>query len=249
MPAGEDDEVVVVASPPSLSESKSKTEDRRGPIDGRSQNVGVNRSQESKQPKDRSDAEVVQNVEVHVPALKDQFVATDGSRRNSGPRDSPDELQGEVTVNSCPSPVIRTRRTAGDFVPEQSPSDIRPTIFESRRSDPRFDGHKLYFEAKYVQWGDWVVSGEKTIEMSANKAKGTIEVESTDDPDSVVKVPLERITNAQRGKEPNRGVCLRMTRIEGDPCDRMLIEMSTQRDQERFCNVLGQMTKVTEKER
>ena len=219
-------------------------------------------------------SEVFQSVEIPVPtgsagahdfknqSLRDQFVATDGAQRNSdikGRRrssDSPDELQGEITVKHSPSPVIRGGKAnvsgaAGYPGRLSSPSDIRPTDFTSRRANrkpkPGKEGHKHMFDAVLVRVGqvERLSSDGGTFEICVDNT--SVEVAGDGDSGCAVKVPLMRFTQLIQGENPSSKVRLRMSKTEmGDHMD---IEFSSSNEKTRFTSLLRQWVGIQDKPR
>ncbi|RJE17611.1 Ulp1 protease family protein [Aspergillus sclerotialis] len=199
-------------------------------------------------------------VEPSNQSLRDQFIATDGAQRNpdiKGRRrssDSPDELQGEITVKPSLSPVIRGGKadanTAAGY-PDRlsSPSDIRPTDFTSRRSNrksrPGKEHHKHMFDAVLVRVGqvERLSSDGGTFEICVNNT--SIEVAGDGDSGCAVQVPLTRFTQLIQGEKPSSKVRLRMSKTEmGDQMD---IELSSPDEKTRFTSLLRQWVGVQDK--
>lgn len=93
---------------------------------------GTRKSKKGKQPREQYMAAVEIQVpksgkrtdEEEMPALRNSFVATNGRLRNNAQRESPDELQGERTIEDRWRQAEPQKRAS-----RASPSDIRPTYF------------------------------------------------------------------------------------------------------------------------
>lgn len=175
------------------------------------------------------------------PLLQEQFIAADGTQRNSDMRDSPspDVLQGEKTVNASVSPVIRSPRKGGGRSGvrlHSSPSDIQPTNFTTRKGN-----QKKLFEAVSVRAGavKRMAPGGKAIPMVVDTTLNTIGVGGNNhDPESGEEISLRSIRLAVRGARPSRKVMLHMR--GGTSYPRMDIELSSEEDKESLCVVLRQ---------
>lgn len=193
--------------------------------------------------------EILKSVEIPVPKGKDglaespplqqQFIAADGTQRSSGMRDSasPDVLQGGKTVKPSVSPVTRSpRKGIGGrlgVLQRSSPSDIRPTNFVSRNST-----QKKMFEAASVRIGPAkrLASDGRTIRVVVDTTINALGVNGDDDD----RIPLNNIWLATRGDEDCRKVMLQLRSSELRSSDRIDIELSSEKEKDRFCSVLEQ---------
>ncbi|OJJ32975.1 hypothetical protein ASPWEDRAFT_599768 [Aspergillus wentii DTO 134E9] len=228
--------------------------------------------------------EVLQSVEIQKrkestrdrdarksPPLRNQFVASDGRRRNSDMYESPDELQGAVTVGPAPMTLdesrnknVRGRTEAGEraepAAPQQSsPSDIQPTNFASspRQSKAKKNRKKtnhgkgpqnqLLFEATLFRWGTFEQSSSdgKSVEVHINNLDGTIRLAGRAVDQGI---PYRRVTLIYQGQHPSCKIRLRLSKTEAEPGD-IDIELSSRREQETLCSFFqDQSVKVSTKD-
>lgn len=208
----------------------------------------------------------VRPTDTESPGKKRGASSLSMERRHSDGRESPDVLQGEVTVQSPPTPVIRdrtkdgpngisTHRTAGI-----SPPDIRPTEFVSspRKSDrkkPMAAGRspgKSVFEAVSVRMGPTVIQSSpgQTIELQVDRAKGVLRVPPQPGHGEIAhNIPLMKLGQIVFGKEPSHKLRLRMSN-SGSIKNLVDIELSSQQGKQDLCSALAHTTvKILEKER
>ncbi|KAE8392618.1 hypothetical protein BDV23DRAFT_52253 [Aspergillus alliaceus] len=181
---------------------------------------------------------------------------TTNQKRPDGSRDSPDELQGDATVERAPVSLrqyqedeIMMSKSEAEERPStigrlSSPSDIQPTVFTSssqrhRKSDKRRTAPasreksavKIFY-ATFVRVG----SSERRLSDAFE-----IGVETTEPiiilPWNGKKLSLQRLDKVLQGNQPSCKVRLKFSR-KGGLDDEMDIEFSTSEEQETFCNLL-----------
>ncbi|KAJ9365137.1 hypothetical protein DTO280E4_792 [Paecilomyces variotii] len=203
-------------------------------------------------------------TELESPKSLKKFFSTDSKRRGSSGRESPDELQGDITVQRAPSSLngVHAReasvgsssadRSKKDACWRSSPSDIRPVEFTStsgkdrgkanrkERSD-KGASHKKLFEADLFRFGpvERVSFEGQGFELTINKARDTLCLAETADKDSTkgIDIPLQKITTVFEGESPSRKIRLRLSKVEGS--DEMVdIQLSSEKEKDNFCKVL-----------
>lgn len=203
-------------------------------------------------------------TELESPKSRKKFFSTDSKRRGSSGRESPDELQGDITVQRAPSSLngVHVReasvgsssadRSKKDTCWRSSPSDIRTVEFTStsgkdrgkanrkERSD-KGASHKKLFEADLFRFGpvERVSFEGQDFELTIDKARDTLCLAETADKDSTkgIDIPLQKIMTVFEGESPSRKIRLRLSKVEGS--DEMVdIQLSSEKEKDNFCKVL-----------
>lgn len=228
------------------------------------------RQLEAERPKNSVKPEIFQSVEIPAqsreqrsPTLQRQFISLDGRRRTSDTRESPDELQGDVTVQRAPTSLTAVRKkdvnsdsrstsqAERDVRRQPSPRDIRPMDFVSesgpgkpnRKSQKEEKGttHKRLFEANFFRFGavERSSSNGQALEVAIDNVRGTIGLEGArlNTPNDV-NISLQKIFSVFRGQEESRKIQVRFSKAEGMD-DKMDIELSSAKEKESMCSVLA----------
>lgn len=201
------------------------------------------------------------------PSLRKQFFSVDNERRVSNTRESPDELQGDITVQRAPSSLHgvhakdasvgspSAERSKKDTHRLPSPSDIRPTVFTSapgqsqgkaNRKAGRAEksvSHKQLFEIDLFRFGpvERVSSEGQTFELTIDNVRDTLCLAEGAEKDSArgVDISLQKIMNVLEGESPSRKVRLRLSKMEGAD-EKVDIQLSSEKEKNTFCNALKQ---------
>ncbi|KAL1970792.1 hypothetical protein VTN77DRAFT_2626 [Rasamsonia byssochlamydoides] len=199
------------------------------------------------------------------PSLQRQFVPADGKRRTSDMRESPDELQGEATVQPAPSslsvPSKRDRtsesrsadRSEKDARKGMSPSDIQPTVFASsrqsqekkhrkHRKSTNGKSHVRLFEASFFRFGSVlrVASEKETFEFVFDNSNETIGLAAVNETEAAenTTVPVRKVALALQGGDGSRKVRLKFSKTEGSCDEEMDIELQSEKDKVDLCSLL-----------
>ncbi|OXV08688.1 hypothetical protein Egran_03544 [Elaphomyces granulatus] len=245
------------------------------------------RSQPSSPPTDAAagisgNLPIIESVEIHsanascdekdrekASTLQRQFVRTDGRRRVSDMRESPDELQGDVTVAPAPASLDsnckrnnsthprssrRNSSEAEEDVRQPFPNDIQPTIFMNPSQEQQTRGGKSQktswkgsrlrlFKASLFRFGgvERVPSSESAVEFVLDKAHQTLELADGNECETVgnVTVPLQKVTRVFQGLDDSRKIQLQLSKSEGFLDERVDIEFVSQKDKADMCNLLA----------
>lgn len=224
---------------------------------------------------------IIESVEIHsakasyderdrekTPTLQRQFVRTDGRRRVSDMRESPDELQGDVTVAPAPpslnsnckrvTSVHRSSRRNSSEVGEDArqslPNDIQPAIFMNPSQGQQIKGGKFQkilrkgscrrlFKASSFRFGgiERVPSSESAAQLTVDMGHQTLELADVNEHDTVnrVTVPLQKVTRIWQGLDDSRKIQLQLSKSEGFLDERVDIEFVSQKDKADMCNLLA----------
>ncbi|KAL1886093.1 hypothetical protein Plec18167_000019 [Paecilomyces lecythidis] len=202
------------------------------------------------------------DVTEQSPKSRKKNLSTEGKRRVSTGRESPDELQGDITVQRAP-PLLNgvyvreasvsssADRSKTDTNRRSSPSDIRPTEFTSasskkqgktKRNEKTDKGsHKKLFEIDLFHFGpiERVSCEGQTFELIVDKARDRLCLAETagKDSDQGVDIPLQKITTVLEGEGPSRKVRLRLSKVEGS--DEVVdIQLGSEKEKDGFCKIL-----------
>jgi sentrin-specific protease 7 len=168
--------------------------------------------------------------------LRTRFVSTDGRQRTADIRESPDELQGDVTVGPAPlaptgalqntrspnfkSPVAKNRRSFS--------SDIRPTRFANhKRLSPTATrkirsktGHKTSYRILYIHYESFkrsAADGEcMYLLFDQDRESFVISMNGEESPQVPVIFSLHRIAMVRHGPESCPKVQLKFRKAEGN---------------------------------
>lgn len=201
-------------------------------------------------------------TELQSPKSRKKLLSTEGKRRVSTGRESPDELQGDITVQRAP-PLLNevyvreasvsssADRSKTDTNRRSSPSDIRPTEFTSasskkqgktKRNEKTDKGsHKKLFEIDLFHFGpiERVSCEGQTFELVVDKARDRLCLAETagKDSDQGVDIPLQKITTVLEGEGPSRKVRLRLSKVEGS--DEVVdIQLGSEKEKDGLCKIL-----------
>lgn len=202
------------------------------------------------------------------PTLQRQFVPTNGKRRTSDMRESPDELQGEATVQPAPSslsfpkkrdPASESRSTdpagsdARKSTRPMSPSDIRPTIFAGSRQgqgkkqrklpkDSSGKSHLRLFEASFFRFGSVkrVASQEQAFQVFFDNSNETIGLAAATEAGAAqdVTIPVRKVAQALHGPDGSGKVRLKLSKTEGSFDEEIDIEFLSEEDKVDLCGLL-----------
>lgn len=196
-----------------------------------------------------------------------KYLPSNGPRRVSDARESPDELQGEATTQPLPKNLEdKQNQTRHRFINEhpkpavrkRSPTDIQPTDFagsppqgpkKTKRNHQSSGISSL--EVLSVRFGavnKRVVKGES---MAIRLDQEKLELgEDAAGPESNIDILLRHVRVVHRGKEPSLKVRLRLSQSAQAPGDNIVdIEFLTQSDKEKLVQALQHMqAKIQDKE-
>lgn len=222
---------------------------------------------------------IIESVELHsakvsyderdrekTPKLQRQFIRTDGRRRVSDMRESPDELQGDVTVAPAPPSLDSnckrntsvhprpSRRIIGEDARQSFPNDIQPTIFMNPNQEQQIKGGKSQktlrkgscrrlFKASSFRFGgvERVPSSESAAQLTVDMGHQTLELADVNEHDTVSKVtvPVQKVTRIWQGLDDSRKIQLQLSKSEGVLDERVDIEFVSQKDKADMCNLLA----------
>ncbi|GAD96850.1 Ulp1 protease, putative [Paecilomyces variotii No. 5] len=194
--------------------------------------------------------------ELQSPKSRKKLLSTDGKRRISTGRESPDELQGAITVQRAPPSLdgVHVRdgsvsssadRSKTDTHRRSSPSDIRPTEFTSasskkqgkaKRNGRDKRSHMQLFEADLFHFGPVSLEGQK-FEFIIDKTQGILSLTAGKDSDKRVDIPLRKITTVLEGESPSRKVRLRLSKVQGSG-EVVDIQLGSEEEKDGFCKIL-----------
>lgn len=175
---------------------------------------------------------------------------------SSSTRESPDELQGEVTTHPVPKSLHEKhnhayRKTKDDTQPESpvrkhSPTDIRPTTFTgSSRQVPRkpknshSDSSQWPLHILSLRFGPYKKSVAKEENVALHMNRECIELgEDIIGPGKRTSILFRHIRQVVQGQDPSRKVRIRLSKSDDAPSDVVDIEFSTTQDKERLFQVL-----------
>jgi hypothetical protein len=195
------------------------------------------------------------------PSLQRQFVPTDGERRTCDMRESPDELQGDATVQRAPSfltvpkrgstPVgalKRSEKVIKKGTRRNSPSDIQQTLFNpsitSQTKRPYKNkrpgrSHRRLFEARSYRLGDNRIDmSEGRINIVFDSGSDTIGLEKDGESNDGQAIPARRVAQVFQGADLCRKVRLKLSSTAGSFDREMDIEFQSEQDKIEFCNLL-----------
>ncbi|OJZ82240.1 hypothetical protein ASPFODRAFT_210962 [Aspergillus luchuensis CBS 106.47] len=212
--------------------------------------------------------EILQSVEIinaksQDPANKtkmglrhDPEIAANPRRRVSESRESPDELQGAVTVRPPPAQIgdkraeLGSQRTTGR---EHQPQDIKPTLFEAsgpskkgKRKNKKTKAFEMSnqrsFKAKLVRTGpiEQQASDGKSVEVHVDMTKRTIALCQETGLENVFEAPLSRVRQILKAESPNNKVRLVLSKTS-ELDNRIDIEFMSFTVKEEFCCLLGEV--------
>lgn len=222
-----------------------------------------------KRPRQNSKHEIIQGVEIQPPkvirpkdlnsspSLQRQSKNTDKMRHSSDARESPDEIQGEVTVPPAPPFLVHRKKDIdskpdieaaerGASRPQSSPSNITQTNFSpgkrpgkrNRNKRKKGKGH-CSFKASYVRLGtNCLISSDKNpIEVHVDTVNGGLEaVAGSVDSSPPIKVQPQRILQVIRGEYSCCKLRLKLTSQAESPFPQMDIELLSTEEQDGLCN-------------
>ncbi|KAL4993085.1 hypothetical protein BDV10DRAFT_179741 [Aspergillus recurvatus] len=168
-------------------------------------------------------------------------------------RDSPDELQGDVTVGPVPTTLSKSRRESRDG--PLSP-DIRPTLFTSQaKSRPGKTKNKKgkikrrlparqTFKLFYYRGGPFLQEalGGENDQLIVDPDGGDSGKVTVRLPDSgyVHSISLQKVLKVVVGGAPSRKVRFELSKagVDDNKCD---FELSTADEKEQLCSLLGEL--------
>lgn len=202
------------------------------------------------------------------PRLQKTFAPTDGKRRTSDTRESPDELQGEATVQPAPSslsvnhrrdPTLESRssdlpeKDARKGTQRASPSDIKPTTFASSRQSegkkqrklrkvPSGKSHVRLFEASFFRFGsvERTASENQAFDVVFDSSNETIGLAVVDETEEANSaiIPVRKVAQALQGMDGSRKVRLKLSKTEGQFHEAVDIEFQSEKDKLDLCDLL-----------
>ncbi|GLA49343.1 hypothetical protein AnigIFM63604_005006 [Aspergillus niger] len=188
--------------------------------------------------------------------LHDPEIAAKSRRRVSESRESPDELQGAVTVRPPPAQIGGKRAEPGSQSMtdlEHLSRDIKPTIFEAsggskkgKRKNKKTKASEMSnqrsFRANLVRTGpiEQQASDGKTIEVHIDMTKRTIALCHETDSENVFEAPLSRVRQILKAEPPSSKVRLMLSKTS-ELDNRIDIEFMSSTVREEFCCLLGEV--------
>lgn len=181
-----------------------------------------------------------------------------GKARASYSRESPDELQGDVTVRPVPTSLSNPRR---DPPNANTSSDIRPTVFISNEKPKR--GHKSKreksskkrhsesqrFKILYYRGTPWLLDdlGTETDQLVVDPASGEITIKIANS-GIIRSISLKTVLKVFVGDTSSRKVRLELSKVEGQDT-KIDLELSSSEEKEGLCSLLEKLkVDVQEKE-
>lgn len=179
--------------------------------------------------------------------------------------ESPDELQGDISSRTIPESFASNRPTIGSYSflneadqkPSKgvkrrlSPSDIRPTVFNSSNKTPdrrqprnqRFTRtHKYLFDVNFFRYGNiqlqngqlFLDQGDDTIGLNQSTPS--------------VSIPIRRINQVLLGSEDSLKCRFTLSKIEGAVNQVTAdIEFATELEKGQFCSLLPKTAKIRQR--
>lgn len=200
----------------------------------------------------RAEIEIVEDSS-HAKAA--QAVKSKGPRKITNSRESPDELQGDVTTepplgqaNIKRLPAPRNSRNESPISPsrKRSPSDIKPTDFGSspaKNSKRVKQSHRPSntFEANYLRFGPFMKQNStgQSLLFSVDQHKiqlGDLTSKSHESTDT--SIMLNYINKASTGFGNSRKVTLKLAQKSELPNDRIDIEFTTISGKNEFMRLI-----------
>ncbi|KAE8355756.1 hypothetical protein BDV28DRAFT_24081 [Aspergillus coremiiformis] len=196
-----------------------------------------------------------QKEQLASPTFRAQSIALD-QRHPDDSRDSPDELQGDATVQPAPMSLRKDRQNETTIaVPEvkerpgaigglSSPSDIQHTVFTGSSQGHRKSGKPRTaqtnrgtsavkdFYTTFVRFGQSERRSDDVFDIRVETTEPIIIF-----PWNGERISLQRLDKVLQGDRPSCKVRLKFSR-KGGLDDGMDMEFSTPEEQETFCNLL-----------
>ncbi|GKZ29096.1 hypothetical protein AbraIFM66950_003055 [Aspergillus brasiliensis] len=206
----------------------------------------------------------IRNTKLQEPApstklgliLHDQGNAAKPRRRVSESRESPDELQGAVTVRPPPPQIGGKRAELGSQSTtgrEDLSQDIKPTFFEAsgggkkgkrknKKTKASGMSNQRSFGANLVRYGpsEQQASDGRTIQVHVDMTKRTISMCHETDSENLFEVPLSRVRHIWKAESPSNKVRLELSKTS-DLDHRIDIEFMSFTVKEEFCCLLGEV--------
>ncbi|PYH96107.1 cysteine proteinase [Aspergillus ellipticus CBS 707.79] len=197
-----------------------------------------------------------------------QAIQKGAGRRVTDSRESPDELQGAVTVQIPSFSGVPRRRARSESELEEHPAtgnhqlsspDIRPTVFQTSENGLKGKRKKSVktpkllstqsFKVTFVRSGsiEQQASDGKPVQLDVDTTKGTIVFTHKLDSKSV-DVPFSKILKVFRGESPSHKVRLKLSKMS--EFDQQIdIELISVQVKEAFCAFLAtQRLQIVDKE-
>ncbi|KAL4903404.1 hypothetical protein BDW74DRAFT_179821 [Aspergillus multicolor] len=171
--------------------------------------------------------------------------------------DSPDELQGDVTVGPVPSTLNRVTR---DSQSEPLPSDIKPTVFSTQaKSKPKNKKLKakkglvppLSFEIIYYRGGGFLAD-----DLEHEHGYLTVKPDSHEHGEITTFVPsgfthsiaLQKVLKVVVGESPSRKVRAELSK-SGAEDNKIDLELSTSDEKNQLCSFLRELNVVVQEKK
>lgn len=186
-------------------------------------------------------------------------------RVSSESPESPDELQGDVTVRPMPRSFVAAKkdddsesavsshfRTNVRGGRQKSPSDIKPTIFGSeatisegasrRQNKPASKPERRLFPVSYFRNGETSTDSSNPtsvgITFDGDRNAFSLPTDNSTNADSGSWLPVRKIALALRGIDESCKVRLRLSKTEGSSDQDVDIEFHSKEDQSSICKLL-----------
>ena len=215
-------------------------------------------SQVNGKPKGAGEGRFMDRIEIGTKkSNKDRSaVSSNASRPPVNGRESPDELQGDITTHPMPKsltekPIKAARQSRIEIHPQsvtrkRSPSDIQPTDFSSPPQDKKKakrshqkPAKKSILQASYYRIGSF--SKTCTRDEFAPIHIVDIGLQLREDllgPDNVLLIHFEKITNILVGEGTSRKVRLSMMGARNDSNERFDVEFWTQDEKSAMLKIV-----------
>ncbi|KAL2863305.1 SUMO protease ULP2 [Aspergillus lucknowensis] len=206
--------------------------------------------------------EQTSNISVEIlsqPPAQDDHIAKDPRKahtpsivkaRSPIPRESPDEIQGAVTVQPVPVSLVQPKRDRDSVPRKGSPSDIRPTAFTSHEKRNRKSKKvksaennlaRQTFRIFFFRGGpiirDALGTENDTLVLDFAENKLTITVA---DAGYVRDIPLQKVLKVLAGNTSSRKVRLELSK-ESQQDNKIDIELLTLEEKARFCALIHEL--------
>ncbi|KAL3478381.1 hypothetical protein BJX99DRAFT_106082 [Aspergillus californicus] len=171
------------------------------------------------------------------------------SRRNARAffsRESPDELQGEVTVRPVPSSLNKPK---GDPASISTSSDIRPTEFSRQKPGNRKTKKgKSIKERQLPSFRVFYFRGGAIIRPTLGGENDKVIVKSVDreitisvaDAGYVRTIPLQKILKVMVGDDSSRKLRLELSKVSGED-SQLDIELASPEEKASLCSILEEL--------
>ncbi|KAL4804901.1 hypothetical protein BDV18DRAFT_161305 [Aspergillus unguis] len=193
---------------------------------------------------------------VKKPSIFNGASKSSGKGRPSYSRESPDELQGEVTVGPVPTSL-------GSQPDKTSSSDIRPTVFIPQQKSKRGKGKKgkggkkgrpasQIFALSYYRGGSFLREalggGNDHLTVDPRRGESGEIIISIADSGFIHSISLHTVRKVVVGESSSRKIRFELSKVEGEDT-KLDFELSSADDKERLCALLRDLTiDVQEKE-